>query len=869
MNTTNKNKNIMGTAFSQAISDAKERDGKDFILEGAKIKSKETTNLLKKINQELPELQLLEVRSKLKLIPPCISILKKLEILRLSENKLSALPKEITDCASLVELDLANNQFQKLPVEIASMGKLTSLNFSSNQINQFPAPKTSKDFYALEKLILEKNEFTEFPRSICSLVGLRVLNLNENPLTSIPAGDFCNLVNLRELYLRRTQITEIPSTISKLKQLNHFDCSENQISFIPIQISELVHLQSLEAQHNCITDFREELCSILSLSILKLHDNQISIIPPSISKLINLTDLYLQENQISVLPTEICKLSNLRKLYLEYNKLSSIPDEIADLKKLVILILHNNNIRMLPASLANMTNLLRLSLDHNPLDSFTLKIIQETGALSLIKREADNNPNSKKFNTIQRRSLHRAGISSSTIGQREITHKTQSATEHSSLKNSSTTPDFASLNLNLPAQPALSRTTSERFSLSKSDTMSKITTPRKSKPSDSDKDIPSFSKFKFAFDSLLEEQDFSKKKKEMLKKLPETEKWTLLTQYKGSTLELLKRDKSSGQGGLLKRTLGGDKSSTDFVAIIKEGRLNKNTVTKMKSSFKSNKGEVSKFVETGGISALAQYIQATSTKKALSQRDHSLIKDCLELFEILLEVSLKSILTISGAVSAIALPLALEDVHNKFLAIKLLEDICSKEIHIGPQLVLEAINSNAHNVPKEFRFLPLIQCLESNSKPDEIACALSLINQIIDSITGLEERFELRTEFMRSGFQGILAQLQGNDEIAMEREIFEEQTKNDYEDMRCRFNRKDVIEKMLSASRDGSISIAVVTGSIQCSFSIRLDVDITIGDILNQIGKFSFSLSLFFDQSNRLFSITFINPTTVVPTRVE
>lgn len=51
--------------------------------------------------------------------------------------------------------------------------------------------------------------------------------------------------------------------------------------------------------------------------------------------------------------------------------------------------------------------------------------------------------------------------------------------------------------------------------------------------------VPAYSKFKAAFESLLEGQDFSKKKKETLQKMSKEQKWTLLTQYKDSTLYLL------------------------------------------------------------------------------------------------------------------------------------------------------------------------------------------------------------------------------------------------------------------------------------------------------------------------------------------
>ena len=51
--------------------------------------------------------------------------------------------------------------------------------------------------------------------------------------------------------------------------------------------------------------------------------------------------------------------------------------------------------------------------------------------------------------------------------------------------------------------------------------------------------IPAYSKFKGAFESLLEGQDFSKKKRELLQRMSKEQKWSLLTQYKDSTLHLL------------------------------------------------------------------------------------------------------------------------------------------------------------------------------------------------------------------------------------------------------------------------------------------------------------------------------------------
>ena len=50
---------------------------------------------------------------------------------------------------------------------------------------------------------------------------------------------------------------------------------------------------------------------------------------------------------------------------------------------------------------------------------------------------------------------------------------------------------------------------------------------------------PQFKQFKNAFENLLEQQDFSKQKQDMLMKMPDDQKWSLMKQYKGSTLDLI------------------------------------------------------------------------------------------------------------------------------------------------------------------------------------------------------------------------------------------------------------------------------------------------------------------------------------------
>ena len=140
---------------------------------------------------------------------------------------------------------------------------------------------------------------------------------------------------------------------------------------------------------------------------------------------------------------------------------------------------------------------------------------------------------------------------------------------------------------------------------------------------------------------------------------------------------------------------------------------------------------------------------------------------------------------------------------------------------------MDAITTVSKNAGEEIPFIYLVHCLESEDAPVETkAYCLSLINQLVDSIESLESRFKIRTEFMRMGFQSILDQLRVDQNtspiINREREIFEEETKNDYEDMRCHFQRTSIIKK-ISPSGDGTLSIVVVTDSMQTNFSVEIE----------------------------------------------
>ena len=133
--------------------------------------------------------------------------------------------------------------------------------------------------------------------------------------------------------------------------------------------------------------------------------------------------------------------------------------------------------------------------------------------------------------------------------------------------------------------------------------------------------------------------------------------------------------------------------------------------------------------------------------------------------------------------------------------------------------MLEAIDAYASDSGDEFRFFILTQALDSDSVPLIMkATIISLFNCLIDSLDNLEKRFSMRTEIMTMGLQESLAvsnnalkkhcnwllilfltlqRLKSDSNMLLlmaEIDHFEQEQMTDYEDMRCKFNKKLVID---------------------------------------------------------------------------
>ena len=113
--------------------------------------------------KNLEELSLTECG--LRELPPEIGALSNLRVLRLGFNELKTLPAEIGQLTELRELRLEGNQLSSLPPELASLEKLEVLGLSGNQFETMP--EVAENFRNLEVLALGFNPLEQpLPESL-------------------------------------------------------------------------------------------------------------------------------------------------------------------------------------------------------------------------------------------------------------------------------------------------------------------------------------------------------------------------------------------------------------------------------------------------------------------------------------------------------------------------------------------------------------------------------------------------------------------------------------------------------------------------------------------------------------------------------
>ena len=225
-------------------------------------------------------------------IPPELSALTGLTVLKLSENRLTG----------------------TIPPELGALPNLSDLNLWDNQLTG-SIPAKLGDLENLRFLILKNNQLSgKIPPDLGKLDELRTLALGFNDLTGLIPSELGGLANLTELSLSHNQLTgEIPPELGRLSNLTELGLLDNRLT----------------------GEIPSELGGLSNLTGLWLNDNQLTGgIPSELGRLSNLKFLYLYNNRLTgEIPSELGGLSNLEWLFLGPNQLRGcIPEGLGDIR---------------------------------------------------------------------------------------------------------------------------------------------------------------------------------------------------------------------------------------------------------------------------------------------------------------------------------------------------------------------------------------------------------------------------------------------------------------------------------------------------------------------------------------------------------
>ncbi|GCC39020.1 hypothetical protein chiPu_0023257 [Chiloscyllium punctatum] len=143
--------------------------------------------------------------------------LKRLSCLRLWHNAISCIPTTISLIKTLEQLYLSNNKLESLPAALFTLRKLRYLDLSHNLL-------------------------TAVPPDIHLLQNLQHFSITKNKVETLSLQLF-NCLKLRSLQLGQNCITHIPPEIGQLTQLTHLELKGNHLERIPPEISSCLLLK--------------------------------------------------------------------------------------------------------------------------------------------------------------------------------------------------------------------------------------------------------------------------------------------------------------------------------------------------------------------------------------------------------------------------------------------------------------------------------------------------------------------------------------------------------------------------------------------------------------------------------------------------
>jgi len=195
-----------------------------------------------------------------------------LQLQQIPGKAISTFKMRKASAKGLKQLWLTNNRISEVSSELRLIKSLQVLCLSGNRLRKIPV------FFGglkrLRKLYLKHNEISDVPEQLQNLSHLEELLLDHNKLDAISLS-LTHLRSLRRLGLSHNKIRHVPSEIRRLQNLVDLDLDHNSIGpSLPLNLSRLSSsLKILGVAHNFLAEFPACL-NDLDLIVLRIEGNR-------------------------------------------------------------------------------------------------------------------------------------------------------------------------------------------------------------------------------------------------------------------------------------------------------------------------------------------------------------------------------------------------------------------------------------------------------------------------------------------------------------------------------------------------------------------------------------------------------------------
>eukprot|EP01133_Synstelium_polycarpum_P008966 gene8966-10516_t len=755
-------------------------------------------------------------------IPVRLCYMSALRELFLDGNTFSNFPSHLTELTSLETLSFADASLPNIPIQIGQMQGLTKLVLAGNALEE--VPKELFDITALTYIDLSSNKLIDLPSGIGALTRLQYLYLQHNKLRMLPEeiGTCAALTCLR---LNNNNITHLPATMGALEQLIEIYAHENRLMTLPAEMGGCRSLRKLYLEYNQLSLLPKQLTLLSNLALLTLHDNSLEELPSFLQPefLLHVVRLTLHNNPFADTLTDFATTSDslafltahlgpppvplgplqlhtsTNSLNAYFGNIDSIKEEDEDEDDISISSTPSSS---LPSTMAPYTppssspiprsNTLSLSspsLSHRPPSRSRLESPSPRGpvvnkTLLSISRDAftssyDSDSDSDSDTTSNSGSVHskRSSISprtsmslsnasisllSNSYSNLEVNSgsNSTSSSPHGSIRSRRTAAIQAAESTSSPSLPPthLTRSSStllnmlsRRKSVQSSPTSSATTPP----PS------PHYKSFQTLFESLIDDRDYSKKRKEELINLSTDEKWSFLQRLKPDCTTFLINGLTSPKALPVNITKM-PKSPRSYSKVLSQHSLyNHEDVVRLRQHLTDKPVTwLVNFAESSGIIAILSMVSQVMLKEGKTEEDCSILTECLGCIKLLVDMEMQSIL-LSETTDTIVPLMRVPHIAVKRATFQVLDLLC-KKFPIGASVALESIRTYARRsgMTLDATFAMVVAPLNGELMATDLKVnAISLVNHLVGSVRELAPRMTLRSSVLSTNITAAIKHL--------------------------------------------------------------------------------------------------------------